>query len=365
VVDKGPDYVPGTMRQTQVVVIPWCHNFKSFREFEATCQAINAARRAARDYVTDVSLDKLEMQLSENPIERDWVVSISLSSLHPEFGTKTLAESIAEIKKEEQEEDEVDPKLKAYKKQRVLSRQSPYPSLVLEVKAMPPPDFDSSSSSPMQESSSDSTSPDTTAQSELNEMRGHSKDTLNKLEALFSKASTDHTSTEGRSEDSISEVAGIEEVSTEDPIAAAQEWVTQNDSSYDYEKSIFTTTDTKHVDAAYETIFTILASQKQSLLSSSSSSLKKDTIQQNGNDRVAVGSRSYIMMPNFLSSSATSLEKFSSEIDAILRTVAVEGSNNEQQQLVSSVSIFHPEHVAKEKRCPVPMLVTQWYAKEE
>lgn len=161
------------------------------------------------------------------------------------------------------------------------------------------------------------------------------------------------------------QVAGIEEVSTEDPIAAAQEWVTQNDSSYDYEKSIFTTTDTKHVDAAYETIFTILASQKQSLLSSSSSSLKKDTIQQNGNDRVAVGSRSYIMMPNFLSSSATSLEKFSSEIDAILRTVAVEGSNNEQQQLVSSVSIFHPEHVAKEKRCPVPMLVTQWYAKEE
>lgn len=133
-------------------------------------------------------------------------VSISLSSLHPKFGTKTLAESIAEMKKEEQEEDEVDPKLKAYKKQRVLSRQSPYPSLVLEVKAMPPPDFDSSSSSPMQESSSDSTSPDTTAQSELNEMRGHSKDTLNKLEALFSKASTDHTSTEGRSEDSISEV---------------------------------------------------------------------------------------------------------------------------------------------------------------
>jgi len=377
VVDKGPDYVPGTMRQTQVVVIPWCHNFKSFQEFEATFQAINAARRAARDYVTDVSLEKLEMELTENPIERDWVVSISLSSLHPKFGTKTLAESIAEMKKEEQEEDEVDPKLKAYKKQRVLARQSPYPSLVLEVKAMPPPDFDSSSSSvssPMQEesSSSDSISSDTTAQSEFNETRGPSKQELKKLEALFGKASTDHRSTEGRSEDSfydsISEVAGIEEVSSEDPIAAAQEWVTQNDSSYDHEKSIFTTTDTKHVDAAYETIFTILASQKHSLLSSSSSSslVEENTNPQNGNNRVAVGSRSYIIMPNFLSSSATSLEKFSSEVDAILRTIVVEGgSNNEQQQLVSSVSIFHPEHVAKEKRCPVPMLVTQWYVKEE
>jgi len=356
VVDKGPDYVPGTLRQTQVVVIPWCNTFKTFQKFEATYQAINAARRAARDYVTDVSLEKLD----ENSIERDWVVSISLASLHPEFGAKTLAETIAEMESAEQAQDE-DPKLTAYKKQRVLARQSPYPSLVLEVKALPPPDFDESPSSPMVQGSSDSASPDNTpAQSKSNETRGASREELNKLEALFGKASANHESLgEGGEDsffDSISEVAGIEEVSIEDPIVAAQDWVSQNDPSYDHDKSIFTTTDTKYVDAAYETVFTILSTQKQSLISSSSS--KKDSIQQNGKDLIAIGSRSYIMMPKFLSSSATSFEKFESEVVKILRMVI--GLNE-----LASVSIFHPEHVAREKRCPVPMFVTQWYRGDE
>lgn len=353
VLDRGPDYEPGTMRQTQVVVIPWCDSFKSFENFEAAYQAINAARRAARDYVTDVSLEKLEMERNENRIERDWVVSISLSSLHPEFGAKTLAECIAEMENEEQEE-KVDPKLEAYKKQRILTRQSPYPSLVLEVKAMPPPDFDSSTSSPIQ-GSSGSTSPDPPAQSESNETGGASREELNKLEALFGQSSTDHISTERGSEDSfdasISEVAEIEELSIEDPINDAQEWATKNDPSYDHKRSTFTTTDIKHVDAAYETVFTILATQKQLLTSSLS---KDETTRQDGKNLNAVGNRSYIMMPHFLASSATSLEKFSSEVSKILRTVM--GSN----ELVS-VSIFHPEHVAREKRCPVPMFVTQWH----
>lgn len=49
-----------TLRQTQVVVIPSTDEFASFRVFDQVISAINQARRNARDYVTDVSLDKLD-----------------------------------------------------------------------------------------------------------------------------------------------------------------------------------------------------------------------------------------------------------------------------------------------------------------
>lgn len=49
-----------TLRQTQVVVIPSTDEFASFTVFDQVISAINQARRNARDYVTDVSLDKLD-----------------------------------------------------------------------------------------------------------------------------------------------------------------------------------------------------------------------------------------------------------------------------------------------------------------
>ena len=60
------------MRQTQVVVIPWCDDFSSFQVFDGVVQAINRARRGARDYVTDISLEKLKNQ-NVVESERDWM----------------------------------------------------------------------------------------------------------------------------------------------------------------------------------------------------------------------------------------------------------------------------------------------------
>ena len=56
-------YERSTLRQTQVVVIPSTDEFASFPIFDRVISAINQARRNARDYVTDVSLDKLDEQM--------------------------------------------------------------------------------------------------------------------------------------------------------------------------------------------------------------------------------------------------------------------------------------------------------------
>jgi hypothetical protein len=42
---------PTTMRQTNVVVIPYCDELSTFQTFDRLVQAINQARRAARDFV--------------------------------------------------------------------------------------------------------------------------------------------------------------------------------------------------------------------------------------------------------------------------------------------------------------------------
>jgi hypothetical protein len=69
----GPEYSPGTLRQTHVVVIPSNDELSgSFSVFDTLIQCINVARRNARDYVTDVSLEKLDETMMGETEERDW-----------------------------------------------------------------------------------------------------------------------------------------------------------------------------------------------------------------------------------------------------------------------------------------------------
>ena len=69
----GPSYNPKTFRQTNVVVMPSCEGLEDFHTFDAMVSAINTARRNARDYVTDVSLEKLDDDMYGGGEERDWV----------------------------------------------------------------------------------------------------------------------------------------------------------------------------------------------------------------------------------------------------------------------------------------------------
>jgi hypothetical protein len=75
--EKGDEHTKATLRQTQVLVIPSNEGLNTeFHVFDKLIVAINQARKAARDYVTDYSLERLDEKLhgdNENGIDRDWV----------------------------------------------------------------------------------------------------------------------------------------------------------------------------------------------------------------------------------------------------------------------------------------------------
>merc|ERR1712157_331370 len=144
--------------------------------------------------------------------------------------------------------------------------------------------------------------------------------------------------------DKIGEVDGIEEVMSDSSIIATQKWVTLNDPTYKREGSTFAVTDAKHVDSAYEVIFTNLAMQARSMREKKKEDGTSDKF-----------SRSHIIMPHFLTSSATSFEKFASEVTNIIGKVkGLEGV---------SVDIFHPEHINIRRQCELPVFVMQWNEK--
>lgn len=63
-----------TLRQTQVLVIPANDEMtQNFPVFDAVINAINQARRGARDLVTDYALEKIDEQMYGEVEDRDWV----------------------------------------------------------------------------------------------------------------------------------------------------------------------------------------------------------------------------------------------------------------------------------------------------
>jgi hypothetical protein len=55
------------------MVIPSGDDLHSFHVFDKLIEQINHARRNARDYVTDIALEKLDDRLYGESEERDWV----------------------------------------------------------------------------------------------------------------------------------------------------------------------------------------------------------------------------------------------------------------------------------------------------
>lgn len=69
---SGEVFSPRTLRQTQVIVVPSNEEYmQSFEKFDTLIESINQARRNARDYVTDLSFEKLDEQMY-GEAERDW-----------------------------------------------------------------------------------------------------------------------------------------------------------------------------------------------------------------------------------------------------------------------------------------------------
>lgn len=296
----GENYSPNTLRQTSVVVLP--NTFGDFNVFDKLCRQILAARREARDYVMGLRPEE----------EEDWSVSVNCNHLHPQYGQKSPEEELADLKKES---DEVDVHYLEYQRKKKLAYQSPYPTVVLEVRSTPTPDFGSSpapsSSSTSQEEESTITAAD-----------------VARLEALFGK-STVKSKDEGFYQAIGDSFSRKKSVNTMTPMQLAQTWMTQHDESLSepHVVAAFTESSTcEDVDVAYEFVFSniaMLQSQAQT--------------------------RQYLVLPRFLATAATSLEQFGRQVEALCDCVPA------LQRI--RVQTFHPENVDPEHRAPVPILL--------
>jgi hypothetical protein len=235
-----------------------------------------------------------------------------------------VKEQLQEIQ-EEEEAGEVDLNLQAYKEKRLLARRSPYPTIVVEVRSTPPPDF----------------TPQPTATQPPPDEKVTSDD-IQRLEALFGKSATFDHPTKSKSPkeeendfyNAIGKASGIDEISLVTPMILAQTWIATHVQDMEPSCCTFTATETKHVDEGYEFVFTNLAMHIS---------------QFDGKP----GMRQYLVMSNFLPSSATSFEKFAKEASNISKCIP--GLSGKLK-----VSTLHPEHVDPTKRSPVPVLMWTW-----
>lgn len=342
-VSSGSAYKPSTMRQTQVIVIPSAPEFtESFVTFDSLITTLNQARRNARDYVTDTMLheqrdhDDDDDDDSDSNNSNDWSVAINCAHLHPSFGDRTPVQQMQDLRDEEAA-GEVDVNYQEYKRVRLAARRSPYPTVVIEVRAAPAPDFSSSSSSP---TTTATTTQSLSAAAAASRQEGAvSLSDIQKLEALFGKTAHIKDST---ADDAFWGAVGssIQEVTAVTPIKLAQHWIAEKEG----DKAVtppattitaFTTSGTAAVDEAYEFVFTNIAMlQEQFELTPRCHQL-------------------YLVLPNFLSAAATSFEKFATEVSKL---VACLPSLNGKV----AVTTYHPEHVDASRRSPTPILVLAW-----
>jgi hypothetical protein len=247
-------------------------------------------------------------------------VSVNCAHLHPNFGGKTPEQILQELKAEEIA-GEVDVNLQAYKMKRALARQSPYPTIVIETRASPPPDFhDAPPAAPQKQAS--------------HQEAGVTSDVVSKLEALFGMSAVhpkhDQMSLEEQEDAFYDAIADeLDEISLVTPMMLAQNWVAKHADVVD--SASFTESDCQHVDAAYEFVFTNMAMHSQ----------LSQAVQ-----------RQYLVMPSFLTASATSLEKFAKEV----KNISVLFPRLADVQVMT----MHPEHIDRTKRSPVPLLCLHW-----
>lgn len=61
-----PSHKLTPLRETKVVIVPFCNYFDSFPSFEKVIQAITNGRKNSADLVTDISIEKMVS------VEKDW-----------------------------------------------------------------------------------------------------------------------------------------------------------------------------------------------------------------------------------------------------------------------------------------------------
>jgi len=348
-VRKDPTHEKAELRQTQVVIVPFCGYFADFQSFDKTIQAINLARKNANDFITDVSIERMKFK------EEEWGVHISGACLHPSYGEQTAKDIMEQMEKEDKD-GEIDLNKIEQLNRRNHARRSPYPTLIIEVQASNPdadvtefPTPGPYNNVPMSDLDDDLSK------------RGVLEEIVRKLELIFAQSAAidahkgmlldeKEKNAEIKKEEGVKKsneedffnrignIDGVEEVMMANPITATQQWVIQNDPLYNQQISSFTSTDASHPDTAYEFVFSNLAMHRYT---------------PGGETKNDINSRSYLILPRFVSSSATSLEKFVSNVNMIFQSI--DGLTQK-----ASISFMHPEHVDENKRSPVAVVILEW-----
>lgn len=312
-IELGDEHTPRIFRQTLVCVTPSVTSLsESFNVFDDVVNAINEARRNSRDYVIGV----------DNKSSDTWITSVNMAHLHPLFGFD-----------EEDPSNSEDPKVTAYKKKRMEARRSPYPTCVIEVRATPPMPIESTKSK---------TSRRKRMQKVDKEEDASSREQLRKLEALFGKSAEKESSSNAEESfyDSIGKTKGIETLTFVTPQDEGRNWVVDNVVGFDSRTSAFGFSDVNEVDEAHEYVFSHIAMDYHKFVISGDAGSSRN--------------RSYLIMPHFLKSSATSFDRFSKAITNIVSKIPDLGHH-------LKISTFHREHVEKERRSPVPIFVLEWH----
>ena len=274
--------------------------------------------------------------------------------MHPEYSTpKNLLDTM-------ENQGQMDKKKRKLIERKDQCRQAPYPTLIIEIKAEPQSDSD------VIDNGSD-------ANVEYFGIKGAF---MERLESIYAMSAAMYRNEKDNEEDVFYnaiglvswyvmhffcilpflvsdrfflQVSGIEEISPANALENAQDWIMENDRKYDAHLSSFTSSNLKHVDSAYEFVFLNLSLHDYSPSDDASKNIKAT---------YTAGARSYLVLPKFVSSSATSFDKFANDVKSILNTI---------DGLADRISLetLHPEHVHSGKRCPSPVLVLQWYNEDQ
>ena len=127
---------------------------------------------------------------------------------------------------------------------------------------------------------------------------------------------------------------------------STKEWVVENDPRYSKNFSTFISSDLKHADSAFEFVFLNLS--LHNFLPNN------DDLETTKQTKYKPGARSYLVLPKFASSSATSFEKFTSDVRNIIKKI--DGLDDRV-----SVTAMHPEDVEGDRRSPSPVIILQWF----
>mmetsp|Transcript_16119 Transcript_16119/g.30379 ORF Transcript_16119/g.30379 Transcript_16119/m.30379 type:complete len:329 (-) Transcript_16119:333-1319(-) len=317
----------------------------SFTDFHNLIEAINAARRVARDFVTGSHLERMDdgdmadmddeqhhHPGSSHATTTPWSVSVNCAHLHPHYGTTKTPEQVLEELKAEEAAGEVDVNYQKFQEQRMMARRSPYPTVVLEVCARPPPDFGAAP-------------PPSSPANNKEETKITSED-ISKLEALFGQSAhmnhpTKHMTPKEEEDDFYSRIGNsIQELSVVTPMQMAQDYIATHDPHVP-PTAAFTTSDAEEPDEAFEFVFTNL------------SMMAEQAANEDNDDP-----RYYVVLPHFCAASATSLEKFCTQIQTICH------ATTELRGRLAAVECFHPEHILPTHRAPISVVALQWKPKK-